>query len=221
MHSFSFFEFLETSYHIPPHVSYSWLIMAILLLGAFLATRRIDVFPSKFQNFMEVVIGGIDSLVNDTMGHEGRKFFPLIATIALFILFSNLLGLVPGFEAPTANLNTNASMAILVFLLTHIIGVKVHGYKYIKQFIGPVWWLSWLILPIEIVSHFVRPLSLTVRLFGNIEGGHIVVAVLFLLAPWFVPLPILVLKILISVIQTLVFMLLSMMYIVGAMEEAH
>jgi F-type H+-transporting ATPase subunit a len=131
------------------------------------------------------------------------------------------LGLVPGFEAPTANLNTNASMAIIVFCMTHIMGVKIHGVKYIKQFMGPVWWLTPLMIIIELVSHLVRPLSLTVRLFGNIEGGHIVVAVLFLLAPFFIPLPILFLKIFISIIQTLVFMLLSMMYIAGAMEEAH
>jgi F-type H+-transporting ATPase subunit a len=195
--------------------------MILLVLCAYLATRRIDIFPGKFQNFMEVVINGMDSLVTDTMGHEGRKFFPLIATIGLFILVSNLIGLIPGFASPTANLNTNAAMAIIVFILTHIMGVMVHGAKYIKQFMGPVWWLTPLMIPIEIVSHFVRPLSLTVRLFGNIEGGHIVVAVLFLLAPFLIPLPILFLKIFISVIQTLVFMLLSMMYIAGAMEEAH
>jgi F-type H+-transporting ATPase subunit a len=221
MHSFSFFDFLNTNYHIPLHVSYAWLIMILLALCAYLATRRIDIFPGKFQNFMEVVISGFDSLITDTMGHEGRKFFPLIATIGLFILVSNLMGLIPGFASPTANLNTNAAMAIIVFILTHIMGVKVHGAKYIKQFMGPVWWLTPLMIPIEIVSHFVRPLSLTVRLFGNIEGGHIVVAVLFLLAPFLIPLPILFLKIFISVIQTLVFMLLSMMYIAGAMEEAH
>jgi len=200
---------------------YAWLVMALLILCGFLATRRLDIYPGKFQNVMEVVIDGFDNLVTDTMGHEGRRFFPLIATIGLFILISNLMGLVPGFEAPTANLNTNASMAIVVFCLTHYVGVRVHGAKYVKQFMGPVWWLVPLMVPIEIVSHLVRPLSLTVRLFGNIEGGHIVVAVLFLLAPFLVPLPILFLKIFISVIQTLVFMLLSMMYIAGAMEEAH
>lgn len=200
---------------------YTWFVMALLILCGFLATRRMDIYPGKFQNAMEVVIGGFDSLITDTMGHEGRKFFPLIATIGFFILTSNLLGLVPGFGSPTANLNTNASMAIIVFLLTHIIGVKVHGFKYVKQFMGPVWWLVPIMVPIEIVSHMVRPLSLTVRLFGNIEGGHIVVAVLFLLAPFLVPMPILVLKVLISVIQTLVFMILSMIYFVGAMEEAH
>jgi F-type H+-transporting ATPase subunit a len=221
MHSFSFFDFLSTNYHIPLHVSYAWLIMILLTLCAYLATRRIDIYPGKFQNVMEVVISGFDSLITDTMGHEGRKFFPLIATIGLFILTSNLMGLIPGFASPTANLNTNASMAIIVFIMTHVMGVKVHGAKYIKQFMGPVWWLTPLMVPIEIVSHLVRPLSLTVRLFGNIEGGHIVVAVLFLLAPFLIPLPILFLKIFISVIQTLVFMLLSMMYIAGAMEEAH
>ena len=217
MHSLSFLE----NHFIPSHVMYAWFVMAFLILCGFIATRRMDIYPGKFQNVMEVVIGGFDSLINDTMGHEGRKFFPLIATIGLFILVSNLLGLVPGFEAPTANLNTNAAMAIVVFVLTHIVGVKVHGVKYIKQFTGPVWWLVPLMVPIEIVSHLVRPLSLTVRLFGNIEGGHIVVAVLFLLAPFLIPLPILALKVFISVIQTLVFMLLSMMYIAGAMEEAH
>jgi F-type H+-transporting ATPase subunit a len=221
MHSFSFFDFLSTNYHIPLHVSYTWLIMILLTLCAYLATRRIDIFPGKFQNVMEVVISGIDSLITDTMGHEGRKFFPLIATIGLFILISNLMGLIPGFASPTANLNTNASMALIVFAMTHVMGVKVHGAKYIKQFMGPVWWLTPLMVPIEIVSHLVRPLSLTVRLFGNIEGGHIVVAVLFLLAPFLIPIPILFLKVFISVIQTLVFMLLSMMYIAGAMEEAH
>ena len=200
---------------------YAWFVMAFLALCSFLATRRIDIYPSRFQNVMEVIISGLDSLLTDTMGHEGRRFFPLIATLGLYILTSNLLGLVPGFESPTSNLNVTVSMAIIVFFMTHIVGVKVHGAKYIKQFMGPVWWLTPLMLPIEIVSHLSRPLSLSVRLFGNIEGGHIVVAVLFILVPLLVPLPILVLKIFISLIQTLVFMLLSMMYIGGAMEEHH
>jgi len=217
MHSLSFLE----NHFIPDHVMYTWFLMIVLIICGFLATRRIDIFPSRFQNFMEAIIGGFDALLNDTMGHEGRRFFPLIATIGLFILTSNLLGLVPGFGSPTANLNTNASMALIVFVITHYVGIRIHGVKYIKQFMGPVWWLAPFMFIIELVSHLVRPLSLTVRLFGNIEGGHIVVAVLFILTPFLVPLPILLLKILISVIQTLVFMLLSMMYIAGAMEEAH
>ncbi|ABC78232.1 F0F1 ATP synthase subunit A [Syntrophus aciditrophicus] len=217
MHSLSF---LANPY-VPSHVVYAWFIMALLILCGLLLRRGMEILPGSFQSFMEVVIGGFDSLVTDTMGHEGKKFFPLIATIGLFILVSNLLGLVPGFESPTANLNTNAAMAVVVFILTHYVGIKVHGGKYIKQFMGPVWWLVPLMIPIELISHLVRPLSLSIRLFGNIEGGHIVVAVLFLLAPFLVPVPILFLKVFISLIQTLVFMLLSMMYIAGAMEEAH
>ncbi|OPY07692.1 MAG: ATP synthase subunit a [Syntrophus sp. PtaB.Bin001] len=212
--------FLHNSF-FPDHVTYTWFVMGLLILSGLIARGGMELFPGKFQSFMEVVIGGLDSLVTDTMGHEGKKFFPLIATIALFILVSNLLGLVPGFGCPTANLNTNAAMALTVFFLTHIMGVKVHGAKYIKQFLGPVWWLIPLMLPIELVSHLVRPLSLSIRLFGNMEGGHIVIGVLLILAPFLVPVPILILKLLICFIQTLVFTLLSMMYIGGAMEEAH
>jgi F-type H+-transporting ATPase subunit a len=202
-------------------VSYTWFVMAALALFAFLATRRISLLPGRFQNVMEVIIGGFDSLLTDTMGHEGRKFFPLIATLGLYILTSNLLGLIPGFESPTANLNTTVSMALVVFVMTHVVGVKVHGFKYFKQFMGPVWWLTPLMMPIEIISHLSRPLSLSVRLFGNIMGEDIVLAVVLLLVPLLIPLPVLFLMIFTSCIQTLVFMLLAMMYIAGAMEEAH
>ena len=202
-------------------VSYTWFVMAMLALFSFLATRRMNILPGRFQNVMEVIIGGFDSLLTSTMGHEGRKFFPLIATLGLYILTSNLLGLIPGFESPTANLNTTVSMAVVVFVMTHIVGVKVHGVKYFKQFMGPVWWLTPLMMPIEIISHLSRPLSLSVRLFGNIMGEDIVLAVVLLLVPLLVPLPVFVLMIFTSCIQTLVFMLLAMMYIAGAMEEAH
>jgi F-type H+-transporting ATPase subunit a len=202
-------------------VSYTWFVMAMLALFSFLATRRMNILPGRFQNVMEVIIGGFDSLLTNTMGHEGRKFFPLIATLGLYILTSNLLGLIPGFESPTANLNTTVSMAVVVFVMTHIVGVKVHGVKYFKQFMGPVWWLTPLMMPIEIISHLSRPLSLSVRLFGNIMGEDIVLAVVLLLVPLLVPLPVFVLMIFTSCIQTLVFMLLAMMYIAGAMEEAH
>ncbi len=219
MHSLSFLQLAFPG--IPTHVSYTWLVMLMLILLSVLATRALKINPGGTQNVMEVIVSGIHKLLIDTMGEHGMKFFPLIATIGLFILFSNLLGLVPGFESPTANLNTNLSMALVVFVLTHIMGVKIHGWKYVKQFIGPNPWLAPLIFPIEIVGHLARPVSLTFRLFGNIEGGHIVLAVILLLVPLLVPLPILVLKLLICFIQTLVFMLLSMMYIAGAMEAAH
>lgn len=219
MHSLSFLQLIFPS--IPTYISYSWFVLAILALFSYLATRRLQLTPGAYQNTMEVFVSAIDKLLIDTMGHHGKRFFPLIATLGFFILTSNLIGLLPGLESPTSNLNTTVAMALVVFFMTHIVGVKVQGPKYFKQFMGPVWWLTPLMLPIEIISHISRPVSLSMRLFGNIEGGHIVLLILFFLVPLLVPLPILVLKLLISVIQTLVFMLLSMMYIAGAMEEHH
>lgn len=219
MHSLSFLQLAFPG--IPIHVSYTVLVMVFLTFMAFLATRRLNINPGPVQNIMEVIVDAFHNLLLDTMGPEGKKFFPLIATIGLFILVSNIMGLIPGFDSPTANLNTNLAMALIVFCLTHIVGVKVQGLKYFKQFVGPNPWLAPLMVPIELVGHIARPVSLTFRLFGNIEGGHIVIGVLILLVPILVPLPILVLKLLICFIQTLVFMLLSMMYIAGAMEEHH
>lgn len=212
--------FLENHY-VPAHVAYTWFVVALLAILSFLATRRLQVYPSRMQNIMEVIIGSFDSLLVDTMGHQGRKFFPLIATLGLFILTANLIGIIPGFESPTANINTTASMALVVFLSTHVVGVGIHGFKYFKQFLGPVWWLIPLMLPIEIISHLSRPLSLTFRLFGNIAGEDIVLAVVLLLVPLLVPLPVFILMIFTSIVQTLVFMLLAMMYIAGALEAGH
>ena len=221
MEPFLFFENHWLKEHHLVVVTYSWFIMATLALFSFLATRRVSIIPGRFQNVMEVVVEGIDTFLTDTMGPEGRKFFPLIATLGIYILTSNLLGLIPGFESPTANLNTTVSLAVVVFAMTHIVGIRVHGIKYVKQFMGPVWWLTPLMMPIELISHLSRPLSLSVRLFGNIMGEDIVLAVVLLLVPLLVPLPVIVLMIFTSCIQTVVFMLLTMMYIAGAMEEAH
>jgi F-type H+-transporting ATPase subunit a len=212
--------FLENNY-VPEQVMYALFVVIFLSLLSLLATRRLAVYPGNAQNVMEVIIGGFDSLLNEIMGDNGRKFFPLIATLGLFILTSNLIGIIPGFESPTANINTNLAMAIIVFLSTHVVGVMNHGLKYFKQFCGPVWWLIPLMLPIEVISHISRPLSLTFRLFGNIKGEDIVLLVVLFLVPWFVPLPVFILMIFTSLVQTLVFMLLTMMYIAGAMEEGH
>ncbi|MBN1664797.1 MAG: F0F1 ATP synthase subunit A [Deltaproteobacteria bacterium] len=219
MHALSFLQLAFPG--IPTHVTYMWLVMVLLILLSFLATRRLEFNPGPIQNFMESVVGAMNDLLVDTMGEEGRKFFPLMATIGLFILVSNILGLIPGFESPTANLNTNLAMALVVFFLTHIVGVRVHGWKYLKQFVGPNPWLAPLMIPIEVIGHVARVVSLTFRLFGNIEGGHIVLGVIIFLVPFLIPLPIMALKLLICFIQAFVFMLLSMIYISSAMQEEH
>ena len=213
---------LEHFAHENTHVIHSWFIMVLFIIGALFLVRGIRLVPRKGQSALELIIGSLEDFMVDITGPEGRKFFPYIATIFLYILASNLLGLVPGFFSPTANLNTTLSLAICTFIFTHYIGITFHGPKYIRHFLGPVWALAPLMLIIELIGHFARVLSLSVRLFGNIFGKEKVLGILFGLAGFaLAPLPILFLGLLVSVIQALVFTLLSIVYFTGAMEEAH
>ena len=222
-HPFLFLQWLEAKLHLHlgEHVTYTWLVMILLILVALLVKRNIQTVPTGLQNFFEPVIAGIDGMIEETMGPKGKAYFPLIATIAFFILTSNLIALIPGFYPPTANLNTNAAMALTVFAMTHIIGIKEHGIGYFKHFCGPVIWLAPLIIPIEIVGHLARPLSLTLRLFGNMYGHEVVLMIFFALVPFLLPLPMMLMGVLVAFIQTFVFMLLAMIYIAGSLEEAH
>jgi F-type H+-transporting ATPase subunit a len=208
--------------HSYSHVTHAWLVMLILIVSALLMVKAVRLLPGKGQNFFEVLVDGLESFMVEITGPEGRFFFPYIATVFLFILISNLIGLIPGFNSPTANLNTTLALALCSFVYTHVIGIKFHGAKYIKHFLGPVWWLAPLMFPIELIGHVARIMSLSVRLFGNIFGKEMVLTILFTLAGLYLaPLPILFLGILVSFIQALVFMLLSIMYFVGSMEHAH
>src|SRR5512141_2799011 len=117
-------------------IAYTWLIIALLAILSIMATKSLKAVPGGLQNFMEVIVGGIENMVVETMGEHGRPFFPLIATLALFVLVSNLVGLVPGFFPPTANINTTAACAVIVFISTHVVGLKHHGAGYIKHFLG-------------------------------------------------------------------------------------
>ena len=204
------------------HVTYMWLVMGMLIISAVIFGKGVQLIPKKGQNVFEVIVGGLEDFIVDITGPEGKDFFPFLATLFLFILVSNLIGLAPGFFSPTADLNTTLALALCTFVYTHIIGIKYHGVKYIKHFLGPVWWLAPLLFPIELIGHLARVMSLSVRLFGNIFGKETVLTILFLLAGLYLaPLPILFLGILVSLIQALVFMLLSTIYFVGSMEHAH
>lgn len=205
-----------------PHVIYSWFAILLLIVLAVLATRKIAMVPTKGQNIFEIIISGMEEFMVDITGEEGRWFFPIIATIFIYVATCNLMGLIPGFYPPTASINTTVSCAIPVFLFTHYIGIKYHGIKYIKHFLGPVWWLIPIILPIELIGHLARILSLSFRLFGNITGHELVLGILFMLAgAFFAPLPIMAMGIFVALVQAFVFFLLSIMYFAGAMEEAH
>jgi F-type H+-transporting ATPase subunit a len=208
--------------NIPPHVSYAVLAALILLGLGWLAGRRISLVPKGAQNVFELVVSGLEEFMVDVTGEEGRAFFPFIASIFLFIMLCNLIGLIPGFLSPTSNINTTLALALCTFFYTHYLGVKYHGAKYIKHFLGPIPALAPLFFIIEIVGHFARVLSLTLRLFGNIMGEDIVLTILLLLAGMFLaPLPMMFLAVFTSVVQAFVFTLLSMMYFAGAMEHAH
>jgi F-type H+-transporting ATPase subunit a len=212
---------------VPHNVSYGIFASILLIIVAIAVKGSLRLVPRGIQNFVELIVEQIWKLTDETIGHHWSKpFFPFICTIFLFILVCNLMSLVPGFAAATANVNTNAAMAIPVFLFYQFMGFRVHGLSYLNHFLGPIRSLSGLPLmilmfPIELIGHFVRPLTLTVRLFGNMTGKHILLLVLGIIAPAFVPSIILGLGVLVSVVQALVFTLLTICYFAGAVEEAH
>lgn len=208
--------------HHYPWVVYSWLVMIFLVVVGRLATAGIKMVPTGAQNLFEPIIEGLENFMVDVMGEEGRPYFPLIGTLFIYIFVMNLLGLIPGMFSSTANLNTTLSMALVVFFMTHYIGIRRHGFKYVKHFMGPVWWLSPLMIPIEVISHLSRVLSLTFRLFGNIFAEELVLAILIMLAGQFLaPFPLIFLFMFNSFVQAFIFTMLTMMYLSGAIEEAH
>lgn len=223
LHPFLFLDWLseQVNLNLGSHVTYTWLIMIILIVVAFLATRKLKEHPSGLQNFMEIVVEGVENFMEENMGPKGKRYFPLIATLALFILTCNLIAIVPSSYPPTANLNTNFAMALTVFGATHYVGFREHGIAYIKHFMGPILALAPLIFVVEIIGHIARPVSLSLRLFGNMWGHEVVIMIFLALMPFVVPVPIMFLGILVALIQTFVFTLLAIIYLSGALEEAH
>jgi F-type H+-transporting ATPase subunit a len=177
--------------------------------------------PGNIQQLLEVCVEFLNSQLEEIIGHGGKKYLPMIGTIGLFILIMNLMGLIPGFMPPSSQMSVTAGCALVVFLYYNYLGIKKQGWRYFKQFAGPVWWLSFLMIPIEIISHLARPFSLTVRLFANIYGEELIIAVFFVLLPFVLPLPIMALAIFTSFLQAFIFMVLTMVYISGAVSEEH
>jgi F-type H+-transporting ATPase subunit a len=208
--------------NVPEQVTYTWVAMALLIGIAFAVRLTMKkTAPGGVQNVMEVVISGLVNFIEEIMGPEGKHYFPLIASLFLFILVCNFLGLIPGFDSPTANLNTTLALALVAFAATHYIGIRRHGFGYIKHFFGPLWALAPFMFIIEGISHLARVLSLSFRLFGNMIAKHKLLIVLFFLFPYFLQVPILGLGVLVAFIQAGVFTLLTMLYLAGSIEEAH
>jgi len=209
---------------VPDYIVMSLFVALFLMLFLGLSSRKLRLVPSKLQSILELIIEAFESLLVEIIGEDGKKYLPVIATIGLFILSCNLLGLVPGFMSPTSKLNVTAGCALVVFVYYHWQGIKSKGlFKYLKHFTGPIPVLAPLLLPIEIIGHFSRPVSLSIRLFGNIFAEELLLLVIASIIPFFLPLPFMAIAIFTSVIQAFVFVLLASIYIGGAVahEEEH
>jgi len=214
-------EVKDPNHLIPDHVVMSLMVMVFLILFFGLSSRKLKLIPSKFQSVLELVIQFFESLLVDIVGEEGKKYLPLVGTIGLFIFFCNILGLVPGFMSPTSKLNVTVGCALVVFVYYHLQGIKSQGlFKYLKHFTGPIPLIAPLLLPIEIISHFSRPLSLSIRLFGNIFAEELLIVIIASIIPFILPLPFMAVAIFTAIIQAFVFVLLTCIYIGGAVAHS-
>jgi F-type H+-transporting ATPase subunit a len=199
------------------------ILVAILLLVFFVLVRaRLSVeSPGGLQHIVEGLHGFIQNQSEEIIGHHSEGFTPFLMALGLFILICNLMGLIPGFESPTANPAVPLGCAVTAFCYYQIQGIRKHGAAYIKQFIGPMLALAPIMLPIELISHFARMLSLTVRLFANMFAGDLVTLVFFSLVPLGIPVVFMGLHIFVSFLQAYIFVLLTTVYLQGAVSEAH
>lgn len=236
------YEPLEYALHVPWVVQAAVLAAGLLALAGVAVRRQLaaaggGVLPDEgvtLRNVFEVMVEALAALARDAMGEEWRRYFPLVGTIFIFILVSNLMGLVPGLGGSTSDINTTAAWAIISFLAYNAIGIRKHGFWYINQFLGPSLFevqvfgrhvhlrpLAPFFLPLELMLHFARIVTLAVRLLANMFADHMVVAVWITLVPIAVPALFMGLGLLVAVLQAFVFSLLTMIYIGQALEEPH
>lgn len=217
---------IEELFHVHPPDHIVMAVFASLLLSAFAVffRRRISVGnPGKVQIVLEAIVGGLLGLLRENVGPKGRSFLGLVGTLALFIWVSNLLGLVPWFSSPTVSINMPVGCALVAFFYYNYQGIRAHGAKkYFAHFLGPSPYLAVVMLPIEIISHLSRILSLSVRLFGNIFGEELVVIVFAFLVPFVIPIPMMAFGVFGSTLQAFVFTMLTVIYLGGAVAaEEH
>lgn len=214
------------------HIVGALLVLALLTLGSLLAwrhLRRREVLPNaKFgiTTPFEIVTEMLLKLMKGIIGEHCEQYLPLVGTIFFFVLASNLMGLVPGFLPPTGNINTTVALAVIVFVATHFYGLKASGHHYGKQFLAPLAGIGGIILsllftPIEIISHLFRPLSLSLRLWGNMFADHMVLSIMEGMVPILVPVLLMFLGLLVCVVQAFLFSLLTMIYVALAISEHH
>ena len=203
-------------------VAMQFLVFLFLVVLFVLVRSRLSVDkPGALQHIFEGAHGFIEGQSHEIIGHHSEGYTPFLMTLAFFILSCNLIGVVPGFESPTAVPVVPLGCAACAFIYYQTQGFKHAGVAYLKHFLGPIWWLSWLMLPIELISHLARMLSLTIRLFANMFAGDMVTLVFFSLIPIGVPIVFLGLHIGVALLQTYIFVLLTTVYLAGAVAEEH
>jgi len=208
---------------IPNSVAMEVLVFLFLVVLFVLVRSRLSVDqPGGLQQIFEGAQGFVEGQSQEVIGHHSEGFTPFLTALGFFILTSNLLGLIPGFESPTgASPTVPLGCAICAFVYYQVQGFRHAGIGYLKHFLGPVWWLSWLMLPIELISHTARMLSLTIRLYANMFAGDMVTLVFFSLIPLGVPIVFLGLHMGVSLLQTYIFVLLTTVYLQGAVADEH
>lgn len=199
--------------------SHTIVVAIIVLLVVKIGTRSMSLVPSGLQNTLEWYTRAVVDMGADMMGEQNaRKYLPLVGTIGLFVFVSNMIGIIPGFESPTANINITLVLALCVFVYYNYEGIRENGFfKYFGHFLGPMIWLAPLMFPVEIISHLSRIISLSFRLFGNVKGDDMFLIVMLMLVPWYV-VPILPFMLLFAfgILQTFIFMILTYVYLSGA-----
>jgi F-type H+-transporting ATPase subunit a len=220
------FQAADPAHPIPNYLVIAYLVVFALIALAFVVRSRLSVDnPGKLQIIFEDVVGGLAGMLKDIIGPKGPSYLPLVGSVGVFILACNLIGLVPGFMAPTSSINVTLGCALTVWVYYHIQGVREQGLgAYLKHFAAPPGaplFIAPLMLPIEIISHISRVLSLSLRLFGNIFGEELVILILFSIVPFVVPLPMMFLGIITSTLQAFIFVMLTMIYLGGAVAAEH
>lgn len=228
-HPFTWYDYFIHSTVIPQH-TFTALVVTVMLIAAAvlarwsLARAEDSAVPDgslTLRNIVELSVEFITGVVDGIIGRKGRKFVPLFGSFFLFILCANLMGLIPGFSPPTSNLNTTLGLGLVSFLAYNWFGFRAHGVNYLKHFMGPVLFLAPLFVVLETVSHLVRPVSLGLRLFGNMFGDHLAVEIFTDLSKIGVPVVFYLLGTLVSLIQAFVFTLLSIIYVAMAVSHDH
>jgi F-type H+-transporting ATPase subunit a len=211
---------------IPPFMVMVVLILLALTVLSLLVRGRLSVeHPGKLQILLEDAVRAVLGLLDEWIGPKGARYLPLVATLGIFILLGNYMGLVPGLMAPTSSINVTLGCALTIWVYYHVQGIREQGIvNYIKHFWAPPgapWWIGFIMFPIELISHTSRVMSLSLRLFGNIFGEELVIIILFSIIPWLVPLPMMFLGLITGGLQAFIFVLLSIIYLQGAVAVEH